>query len=289
MNFEEAVRGKKFLVTTELGPPKGTDLSDLLEDADRVRGRVDGMNVTDCQGSVLKASSLSVCVKLLEKKFEPILQVSCAGRNRLALQSDLLGASILGVRNVLVLTGDPPQLGDHPEAKPVFDLDSITLMKIIRGFGEGDGQDMMGNALKGKSHFCVAAAANPGAKDLKVEFEKTKAKVSAGAHFFQTQAVFEPEVFKTFMDTLASLHVTLLCGVIQLKSVKMAEHLNKIPGIHVPGALVEEIDKAEDKRKKSIEITARLIKAVKPYCRGVHIMCIGGLRDLPAILDEAGL
>ncbi|MBI4437261.1 MAG: methylenetetrahydrofolate reductase [Candidatus Omnitrophica bacterium] len=289
MSFEEALKTKKFLVTTELGPPKGTDLTDLLEDAERIRGRVDGMNVTDCQGSVLKASSIAVCVKLLEKGLEPILQVSCAGRNRLALQSDLLGASILGVRNVLVLTGDPPHIGDHPEAKPVFDLDSITLMKIIRGFGEGEGKDMMGNVLKGKARWCIAAAANPGAKDLKVEFEKTKAKVEAGASFFQTQAVFEPDLFRHFMELIAPLKVTLLCGIIQLKSVKMAEHLNKIPGIHVPDPLMEEIDKAEDKRKKSIEITARLVRAVKPYCRGVHIMCIGGLRDLPAILDEAGL
>jgi len=289
MSFEEVLKSKKFLITTELGPPKGTDLTDLLEDAERVRGRVDGMNVTDCQGSVLKASSVAVCAKLNERGFEPILQVSCAGRNRLALQSDLLGASILGIRNVLVLTGDPPPIGDHPETKPVFDLDSITLMKIIRGFWDGEGKDMMGNVLKGKARFCIAAAANPGAKDLKVEFEKTKAKVEAGADFFQTQAVFDPNAFKTFMDTIAPLKVKLLCGIIQLKSVKMAEHLNKIPGISVPQTLIDEIDKAEDKRKKSIEITARLIQAVKPYCSGVHMMCIGGLRDLPAILDEAEL
>ena len=289
MSFEEALKTKKFLITTELGPPKGIDLTELLEDAERVRGRVDGMNVTDCQGSILKASSVAVSATLKEKGFEPILQVSCAGRNRLALQSELLGASILGIRNVLVLTGDPPHIGDHPEAKPVFDLDSITLMKIIRGFGEGEGKDMMGNVLKGKAHFCIAAAANPGAKEMKVEFEKTKAKVEAGAHFFQTQAVFDPDAFKAFMDMIAPLNVKLLCGIIQLKSVKMAEHLNKIPGISVPQALVEEIDKAEDKRKKSIEITARLIKAVRPFCSGVHIMCIGGLRDLPAILDAAGL
>lgn len=289
MSFEHLLKSKPFLVTTELGPPKGTDLTDLLEDAERVRGRVDGMNVTDCQGSVLKASSLAVCVRLKEKGFEPILQVSCAGRNRLALQSDLLGAAIFGIQNVLVLTGDPPHIGDHPEAKPVFDLDSITLMKIIRGFGEGEGKDMMGNVLKGKARFCIAAAANPGAADLKVEFEKTKAKLEAGATFFQTQAVFEPDKFKAFMEFIAPLKVKLLCGIIQLKSVKMAEHLNKIPGIHVPEALVEEIDKAEDKRKKSVEITARLIQAVKPHCHGIHVMCIGGLRDLPAILDAARL
>lgn len=289
MTFEEVLKTKKFLVTTELGPPKGTDLSDLLEDAERVRERVDGMNVTDCQGSVLKASSVAVCATLKEKGFEPILQVSCAGRNRLALQSDLLGAAILGIRNVLVLTGDPPLIGDHPEAKPVFDLDSVALMRIIRGFGAGEGKDMMGGVLKGKAHFCIAAAANPGAKDLRVEFEKTKAKLEAGADFFQTQAVFEVDPFKRFMGILEPLNIRLLCGIIQLKSVKMAEHLNKIPGIHVPDTLINEIDTSEDKRKKSIEITARLIQAVKPYCRGVHVMCIGGLRDLPAILEEAGL
>src|SRR3989338_4528413 len=197
MSFTEKVETGKFIVTSEIGPPKGIDIKEMLEDADLVKNRVDAINVTDLQSSVMRLGSLAVCHLLKDRGIEPVFQVTCRDRNRLALQSDLLSAAVLGIENILALTGDYPTLGDHPEAKPVFDLDSVQPLEVIKTLQEG--KDMKGNPLKGSPKFCVGAVVNPGADPIEPEIIKMEKKIEAGAKFFQTQAVHDIELFKKFL------------------------------------------------------------------------------------------
>ncbi len=286
--LSEALKSGKFVVTSELGPPKGVDITEMLEDAALLQGRVDAINVTDQQSSVMRVGSLAVCRLLLERGIEPIFQMTCRDRNRIALQSDLLSASVLGIENVLCLTGDYVSLGDHPQAKPVFDLDSVSLLETAGKLQQG--QDLAGKELKGSPEFFLGAAVTPGANPLAPQILKMEKKIKAGAQFFQTQAVYEPEQFESFMNKVRHFDVPVLVGLILLKSAGMARFMNKnIAGVHVPDSLIEEMDKAENKRQKSIEIAARLIKDLKHLCQGVHIMPIGWEKQVPALLDAAGL
>lgn len=288
MTFCEKIRSGKFIVTSEIAPPKGIDIKSVMEGAELIKDRVDAINVTDLQSSVMRAGSLAMCRLLKEKGMEPILQVTCRDRNRLALQSDLLSASILGIENVLVLTGDYPSLGDHPEAKPVFDLGSIQLLEVIKTLQEG--KDMKGNPLKGAPKFCVGSAVNPGADPLEPEIIKMESKIKAGARFFQTQAVYDVEIFRRFMEKVRGLDAVILAGIVLLKSAPMARFMNdNVAGVSVPEGIIKEMESAEDKGVKSIEIASRIIKEIKPLCRGVHIMPIGWDKKVPAVLDAAGL
>jgi methylenetetrahydrofolate reductase (NADPH) len=288
MTFCAKIKEGKFVVTSEISPPKGIDVNEILEDADLIKGRVDAVNVTDLQSSVLKLGSLAVCHLLKKRGIEPILQVTCRDRNRLALQSDLLSAAVLGIENVLVLTGDYPSAGDHPEAKPVFDLGSVELLDVIKGLQAGF--DMKGNLLKGAPKFCVGAVVNPGADPLEPEIIKMEKKIEAGAVFFQTQAVYDIELFKRFLDASKHLKAAILAGVVLLKSAGMARYMNKnIAGVSVPEDIIKEMESAGDKSAKAIEVAARLIKGLKPLCRGIHIMPIGWDRKVPLVLEVAGL
>ena len=288
MTFCEKITQGKFVVTSEIGPPKGTDLRETLDDAELIRSRVDAINVTDLQSSVLRIGSLAVSSLLKAKGIEPIFQLTCRDRNRLALQSDLLSASALGIENVLLLTGDYPTLGDHPEAKPVFDLGSVQLIQVARALQEG--KDMKGNALKGSPRFCMGAVVNPGADPLEPEIIKMEKKIEAGAQFFQTQAVYDVELFKRFLDNIKHIKTTVLAGIVLLKSAGMARYMNKnVAGVFVPDDLIREMETAKDKPAKSIEIAARLISNLKPLCQGIHIMPIGWDKKVPLVLDAAGL
>lgn len=288
MTLCEKLQAGKFVVTSEIGPPKGTDLSRLLDDAALVAPRVDAINVTDLQSSVMRTGSLAICRLLKERGIEPVYQLTCRDRNRLALQSDLLSASVFGIENVLALTGDYPTLGDHPSAKPVFDLDSISLLEAIRTLREG--KDMAGNPLKGAPRFCAGAVVNPGADPLEPEIIKMEKKIAAGAAFFQTQAVYDIAVYKTFVESARHLKVPVLAGIVLLKSAAMARFMNeKVPGVSVPDDIVAEMESAVDKGAKSVEIAARLISELKPICQGIHLMPIGWDRKVPAVLDAVGL
>jgi methylenetetrahydrofolate reductase (NADPH) len=288
MSFCDKIKSGKFIVTSEIGPPKGIDVNELLENAGLIKGRVDAVNVTDLQSSVLRLGSLAVCHLLKDRGIEPIMQMTCRDRNRLALQSDLLSAAVLGIENVLVLTGDYPSAGDHPEAKPVFDLGSVELLDVVKGLQAGF--DMKGNILKGSPKFCVGAVVNPGADPLEPEIIKMEKKIEAGALFFQTQAVYDIELFKRFLDASKHLKATILAGIVLLKSAGMARYMNKnVAGVFVPDELIEEMESAADKSAKSIEIAARLIRELKPLCQGIHIMSIGWDRKVPLVLEAAGL
>ncbi|MBM3249347.1 MAG: 5,10-methylenetetrahydrofolate reductase [Candidatus Omnitrophica bacterium] len=289
MTFKEKIQAGKFLVTSEIGPPKGIETKKLLEDAELIRGRVDAINVTDLQSSVMRLGSLAVCSLLKQNGFEPVFQVTCRDRNRLALQSDLLSAAALGIENVLILTGDYPTLGDHPEAKPVFDLDSVQLLKVAGSLQQG--VDMKGNKLEGAPpKFCLGAVVNPGADPLEPQIIKMEKKVAAGAEFFQTQAVYDVRVFESFLNKIKHLKVPVMAGIVLLKSAGMARFMNKnVAGVSVPDDLIKEMEETKDKVARSVEIASCLIKELIPMCQGIHIMPIGWDKVVPKVLDASGL
>jgi methylenetetrahydrofolate reductase (NADPH) len=291
MSLQPLFEAGKFIITTEVGPPKGTDITELEEAAELLRGRVDAANVTDQQSSVMRLGSLPVCHMLKDKGLDPVFQITCRDRNRLALQSDLLNAWVLGVENVLSITGDLPALGDHPQAKPVYDLDSVQLLEVIGKLNGG--HDMNGNELKGKPNLFPGAVVNPGANTeaaLELQIIKMEKKIKAGARFFQTQAIYDPELFARFMKRVEGFRVPVLAGIIPLKSVGMARFMNKnVAGVFVPDGLIERMGAAEDKVKTGIAIAAELIKELKDMCQGVHIMAIGWEKKVPLVLDAAGL
>jgi methylenetetrahydrofolate reductase (NADPH) len=291
MGFREALDSGKFLITAEVGPVKGTDREGLLEDAELIRSKVDAINVTDLQSSVMRLGSMAVCHLLVDRGIDPVFQMTCRDRNRLALQSDLLSAWVLGIRNVLALTGDHPALGDHPDAKPVFDLDSVSLLKAIGKLNEGF--DMAGNELKGSPDFLAGAVVNPGADNeaaLEMQIIKMEKKIEAGARFFQTQGIFDLDLFEKFMKRVEGFNVPVLGGIILLKSAGMARFMNKnVAGVFVPEPFIKEMEATKDKVGTSVSIAADLIKGMRHLCRGVHIMAIGWEKRVPMVLDEAGL
>lgn len=291
MGFREALDSGKFLITAEIGPAKGTDIDGLLEDAELIKGKVDAINVTDLQSSVMRLGSMAVCHILRDHGVDPIFQMTCRDRNRLALQSDLLSAWVLGIRNVLALTGDHPTLGDHPDAMPVFDLDSVGLLRVIGKLNEGS--DMMGNQLKGSTDFLPGAVVNPGADNeaaLEMQIIKMGEKIEAGARFFQTQGIFDLNLFEKFMKRVEGFNVPVMGGIILLKSAGMAKFMNKnVAGVFVPDPLIKEMEETKDKIKTSVKIAAELIKGMKDLCQGVHIMAIGWEKRVPMVIEEAGL
>jgi len=288
MNLCEKLKKDKFIVTSEIGPPKGTDITRCIDFALEVKDRVDAINVTDLQSSVMRLGSLATSKILVDRGIEPIYQLTCRDRNRLALQSDLLSAYVLGIRNVLLLTGDHPKFGDHPQAKCVYDLDSVTLAQATQEMRNG--RDMAGKELRGGVEFCVGAAVNPGADPLEAEIIKTEKKIKAGVEFFQTQAVFDTDLFRNFLDVLGNNAVPVIAGIVVLKNEKTARYMNeKVPGVHIPEEIIDELESARDKRTKSIEIAARLIRELKGMARGVHIMPIGSYDKVAEVLDAAEL
>ncbi|MGD8388213.1 MAG: methylenetetrahydrofolate reductase [Desulfobacteraceae bacterium] len=290
--FKEALDSGKFVVTSEVAPPKGTNLETMAHHIELLRDKVDGMNVTDHQSSVMRFPSLGGALLVREMGGEPILQMTCRDRNRLALQADLLFAAQRGIGNVLCLTGDSVILGDHKEAKGVFDLDSSQLLAAIRILEKG--KDLGGNALDGQPSFCAGAIVTPEATPLEPQLIKFEKKIEAGAEFIQTQAVYDLDRFKTFMDYARAFPVKILAGIILLTSAPMARFMNKnVAGVRVPQDLIEEMDAAPKGRKldKGIEIAGRMIRRVKEerMCDGVHIMAIGKEDRVPDIMAAAGL
>jgi len=291
MSLKPLLDAGKFIITAEVGPLKGTDTHEIIEVAKVLKGRVDAANVTDQQSSVMRLGSLVTCHLLKDNGVEPILQMTCRDRNRLALQSDLLSAAALGIDNVLALTGDLPSRGDHPHAKPVYDLDSVQLLYTVKTLNGG--HDLSGNELQGKPDFFAGAVVNPGADTeaaLELQLVKMQKKIEAGARFFQTQGIFDPRPFARFMKRVEGFGVPVMAGIIPLKSAGMARFMNKnVAGVFVPEELINKMAKTEDKVKTGLEIAADLIKELKGMCQGVHVMAIGWEKKVPALLDAAGL
>lgn len=293
MKLTELFDRDEFVLTAEVGPPKGFEIDHLLDEAvEFLKDRIHAVNVTDNQASVMRLGSLATCKGLQDRGLNAIFQVTCRDRNRIALQSDILNAAFFGIENLLLLTGDYTTLGDHPQAKPVFDLDSVSLIHAVKRMEEGF--DIGGNEIDGTfPKFAKGAVVAPCSDSVDVQLAKMEQKVKAGAEYFQTQGVFEPEKFIKFMDRAKQFGVPVQLGVIIPKSVGMARYMNaNIAGVHVPESMIEELKADKEKTKAGItgvEIAARIIKECKEYCQGVHIMALGWESKIPAILDKAGL
>lgn len=292
MSFRDIINSGKFVVTAEIGPPKGTDIKEMLHHMQLLKGKIDAANITDNQSAVMRICSLAVCKLAIENGLEPILQMTCRDRNRIGLQADLLGANILGIKNVLCMTGDHVSAGDHKQAKPVYDVESVQLLKIVDGLNNG--KDMSGNDLKGATDFFQGAVVTPESNPIEPQLIKFEKKVNAGARFFQTQAIYDIEKFKTFISHAKKFPVKIMAGIVVLKSAGMANFMNNfVPGIKVPQNLIDEL-KAAGKEKAldtGLNIAARHIKQLKDekICDGVHIMAIGMEDKVPIIMERAGL
>jgi methylenetetrahydrofolate reductase (NADPH) len=288
--FEEKLHSNGFLVTTEIGPPKGADISEMVHHIDLLKDKVDAINVTDHQSSVMRFPSLGGCLLVKECGGEPVFQVTCRDRNRLALQADLLMAYSRDIKNVLCLTGDSIDVGDHKEAKPVFDLDSVQLLRMAREMESG--KDMGGNELKGTPQFCLGASVHPEADFIEPQLIKFEKKVNAGAQFFQTQGIFDLESLRKFMQYASQFNIKVLAGIIVLASARMAQYMNdNVPGIIISQAIIDELTGVEKGKglQKGIEIASRFIKTIKEenLCHGVHIMAVGREGIVPDILEAA--
>jgi methylenetetrahydrofolate reductase (NADPH) len=288
--FEEKTRSTRFVVTTELTPPKGIDLSEFFAKADALKGFVDAINITESPRARMAVEPKSVAHLLQDRGIEAIVQITARDRNRIAIQADLLGGCVLGIGNYLFMTGDDPKNGDHREAKGVFDLTTIEMLNAARALRSG--RDLSGNDLRGTPHMFLGSTMNPGAQDLAREVENTWRKIDAGSQFFQTQAIFDTGLLARFLDAAKLGDIPLLAGVIPLKSAKMGAWLNEnVPGVLVPAALLEEMERAgpEGEAARGIEIAARTLRELRNMCKGVHVMAIGGEQRIPDILRAAGI
>lgn len=291
-SFKESLHSGKFVITSEVAPPKGTDLEKMQHHIELLKDKVDAMNVTDHQSSVMRFPSLGGALMVKEMGGEPILQMTCRDRNRMALEADLLFASSRGINNVLCLTGDSIVLGDHKEAKGVFDLDSSQLLSTIRTMEKGT--DLGGNKLDGGISFCAGAIVTPEANPIEPQLVKFEKKIEAGAEFIQTQAVYDLDNYKKFMEYARQFPVKILAGIILLTSAPMARFMNKnVAGVNVPQDLIDDMASAPKGRalEKGIEIAGRMIKQVydEKICDGVHIMAIGKEEVVPDIMSAAGI
>jgi len=291
-SLKETLQSGKFVITGEIGPPKGTNIEKMVHHIDLLKDRVDAMNVTDHQSSVMRFPSMGAALSVKEQGGEPILQMTCRDRNRLALQADLFFAYTRGIRNVLCLTGDAVPVGDHKMAKGVFDLDSSQLLRTIRLLETG--KDLGGNELDGKVEFCAGAIVTPEADPLEPQLIKFEKKIDSGAEFFQTQAIYDLDNFRRFMEFARKFKVKILAGIILLVSARMAKFMNNnVPGVFVPQNLIDELAGAPKGTaiKKGIEIAGRMIRQIKEeeICDGVHIMAIGKEEVVPDILSAAGI
>ena len=286
--FREKIKHDCFLVTSELSPPKGTDLTKMLEIAGQIGLWVDAFNLTDSASSRMSLSPIAAAHGLRMLGFEPIIQMTTRDKNRIALQGDLLGAAYLGAEIVVCMGGDPPHLGDHPEAKPVFDLSTIELIQTVAKLNGG--KDMAMNKLNAPTYFLIGAVCNPGAQDMNAEIERTHAKVEAGARFLQTQAVYDLERLTEFVERISDLEVKVLAGIIPVKSTRMARYMNdKIPGIEIPERVIARVEAAKDAKLENIQLLGEIVQNCRGLTSGVHIMAMGWETLIPDILTRAGL
>ncbi len=292
MRITELFAKGEFVVTAEVGPPKGIHVDHLVEEAKEYLSGITAVNVTDNQSSVMRMGSHPACIALKKAGLTPILQLTCRDRNRIALQSELLGAAMLGIENILCLTGDHTKMGDHPGAKPVFDLDSVSLLhtacQLEKGVDLG-GQPLVGEPPK----FAKGAVVSPCSDSVDAQLAKMERKVMAGAEYFQTQAVFDSEKFIRFMEKAKQFGKPVQLGVIIPKSAGMAKFMNKnVAGVCVPQEMIDALAADKERAKAGItgvEIAAKIIKECRPYCQGVHIMALGWESKVPEVLKLAGI
>lgn len=278
----QALAAGEFVVTTEVAPPKGVDVTTVMTTARQLRG-VTAVNVTDNQGANMRMTPLVLAGLLAREGIEPILQLTCRDRNRMALQSDLLGAAALGVENLLLLSGDHARFGDHPAARSVFDLDSVQLLHGVTELSQG--KDLAGKPLSGAPRFFAGAAVTPEAEPFELTLQKFRKKAAAGAGFFQTQAVFQPQRLEQFMAEARACRVPVLVGVLLLRNARMARFLNeRIPGVRVPQPLIERLERAQQPLEEGVAIAREMVAEARRLAQGVHLMTLGQEARIPELL-----
>lgn len=290
--FKEKLNRKEFVITAELEPPKGTDTAKFIEKAHLIKDWVDAVNVTDNQRAVLRLSSAAGCTILKSIGIEPIFQVTSRDRNRLAIQSDLLGISALGISNVLAISGDYPTLGDHPGSKVVYDVDSVNILDIIAKLNNGI--DMQERPLEGATSFFAGAVFNSNTDLLEPQYFKIMLKVEKGARFFQPQIIYDLDRFKMFIDGFEKYGIErdklfILAGILPLRSAKNAIFINKnVPGVNIPPQTIERLEQSDKPALTGMDMAAEMIHELKSFCDGVHIMTIGREQTIPELLQIAG-
>jgi 5,10-methylenetetrahydrofolate reductase len=284
LKFKEKLKSNKFLITAELFPPKGVDISSFLRRADCLSG-IDAVNVTDNQRASMRVGSLAMSKILLEREVEPILQITTRDKNRIALQSELLSASVLGIENVLLLSGDHPDTGEYAGTKAVYDLDTIQLIKTARLLETG--VDLAGKVLRGSPKFCVGGVVNPSAQPSDLQALMFEKKVKAGAEFFQTQAIFDVNAYKDFFNKIKNLKIKVLPGIILIKSPKFAQFLQSLSGINIPQEIKDRICSVSDPLAEGIKICSETINVLRSFADGVHIMAIGTEEYIPEIIKNS--
>ena len=302
--LKEALEAGKFGVTAEMAPPKGYDFAEQMEAAEILSGKVHAVNVTDMQSASLKASGIGLCIKLKQAGVEPILQITGRDRNRMAIMGDILSAASFGIDTMLALTGDHPVVGDCKDSKPVYDLDSVGILKMLTKM-EQTGCDCGGNEIAGGApKFYKGAAVTPVYEPMFLQINKLRQKVENGAMYVQTQGIFNLDQFKYFLDAVdkAGIKTHIMAGIIPLKSAGMANYMNgNVPGIDVPQDMIDRLAAAAAEGKEKgvkglpaqlgIEMAAEMIAKIKDekLCDGVHIMAIGAEKNVPTILEKAGI
>ena len=286
MHLSELIKSRKFIVTCEIDPPKGTNVDEFLDKVDMVKDHVDAINVGDNQRAVMRAAALAVCRLLKERGIETIMEVTTRYRNRIAIQSDMLGAAILGVENILLLAGHEPSVGDHAEATPVHDLDAVSLVNAAVALAKGT--DMTGHPLNEAPEFCLGVTATPGLVSDKLHLDELKQQIASGVHFIQTQPIYEAEVLERFIDSIGSFKVPVIVGHIMLKSASMARFMNSnFPGVTVPEKVIEKLEglNREQLVETSLQISIELIERMKPHCQGVYFIPTGWEVHVPRIIE----
>ena len=302
--LKDALEAGKFGITAEMAPPKGYDFSEQMEAAELLNGKVHGVNVTDMQSASLKATGLGLCIKLKQAGVEPILQMTGRDRNRMAIMGDILAAASFGIDTMLALTGDHPVVGDCRDAKPVYDLDSVGILQMLSNM-EATNCDCGHNELAGGApKFYKGASVTPVYEPVFLQVNKLRQKVEAGAMYIQTQGIFDLDVFKRFLEMVdkAGIKTHIMAGIIPLKSAGMAKYMNEnVPGIDVPQHMIDRLSAAAAEGKEKgikglptklgIEMAAEMIAKIKDehLCDGVHVMAIGAEKNVPTILEKAGL
>ena len=287
--LSKALQSSDFVVTSELTPPKGLDLAPLLDKAVLLKPYVSAINLTESHAARMAMDPVAVGHLMLDQGVEPIVQMTSRDKNRLAIQASILGACALGISNLVFMGGDPPKNGDHPDAKPVFDLFASQLLEAVQALNNGT--DLNGNALNRNTEIFAGAVVNPGASDPDAEIENLHRKIDGGAEFFQTQAVYDVDAFSNFLEK-ADSPKPILAGIIPIKSVKMAQYMNdRIPGVEIPDHLIEKIAGAGDDKEVisqiSIEIAASTIQELRSMTKGVHVMAIGWEQYIPQMLEQS--
>jgi len=286
MHLSEFFRNGRFVITCEITPPKGVNTDEFLNTVDMVKDHVDAINIGDNQRAVMRAAALAVCHLLKQKNIEPVMEMTARDRNRIAIQSDLLGAAMVGVENVLLVSGYPPAVGDHAQAKPVYDLDSVSLVSAAKSLTKG--QDITGHALDGAPEFCIGVAANPGLKPAETHLERLNQKIAEGAQFIQTQTVYDLEVLERFLEAVSKFKVPVMVGHTMLRSASMASFMNSnLPGVTVPDKLVRELEGLPKQKitETSLQLSIDLLRRMKPLCQGLHFMAAGWEQHIPTVVE----